>query len=534
MKKYLIITGFIFSSLFSQIISTNTLLETPTAYFPKSLTFWEGGFTTSLALRNLEKEFEPHPFDFDLFIQGSFAGKYLVGLKLYTLREIGLDFSYQIINEIGNIPAIAIGLRNITYKKYINPAGGEPPEGGFKDENYEHRNPEILSFYMVATKKLAERFVINAGIGRGEFIGYGPRSKYLNFDYFSDNYHDFTFGIFGGLKFLITDYLSTVLEADGRDFNLGIRFERKFLQFTLATNKLEHILWGGKEYLLSPRLTANLSINSEVIPSKPVPVKVGFEIYDKEIKRPIKGAQIRFSGTRLPPVYTNEKGEIISELMSGIYLVEIEKEGYKKIKAKINVSRRKRTLNVRIYLTPLILRKDMVSRYLKTARAETEKGNYWEAKKNYELALNTYPEYPGLKNKYQTFLNEWKGKIEAEKARALDYETKGQLQSAISAWQAVLKLDPENKEADTKIKELSEKIARQKVTTKKPTKKPSKPEYTKTQIQKMLDQAILEYNKANYVKAKDLLKKVLAADPASTRAKEYLNKTERRLKLLGK
>ncbi len=533
MKKYLIITGFI-SSLFSQIISTNTLLETPTAYFPKSLTFWEGGFTTSLALRNLEKEFEPHPFDFDLFIQGGFAGKYLVGLKLYTLREIGLDFSYQIINEMGNIPAIAIGLRNITYKKYINPAGGEPPEGGFKDENYEHRNPEILSFYMVATKKLAERLIINAGIGRGEFIGYGPRSRYLNFDYFSNNYHDFTFGIFGGLNFMITDLVSAILEADGRDFNMGIRFKRKFIQFTLATNKLEHILWGGKEHPLSPRLTLNLSINSEMIPEKPVPVSLVFEIYDKEIKRPIKGVKVSFSKTKIPPLYTNEKGTIMSELMSGVYLVEIEKQGYKKIKAKINVSRRKRALNLKIYLTPLILRKDMVSRYLKTARAELEKGNHWEAKKNYELALKTYPEYSGLKKEYQTFLNEWKGKIQAEKARALDYEAKGQLQSAISAWQAVLKLDPENKEADAKIKELSEKIARQKLTTKKPTQKPSKPQYTKSQIQKMLNQAISEYQKANYGKAKELLKKILAADPANTRAKEYLNKTERRLELLGK
>ncbi len=171
-----------------------------------------------------------------------------------------------------------------------------------------------------------------------------------------------------------------------------MRFEREFFQFTLMTNKLEHILWGGKDYPLSPRLTANLSMNSEVIPERPVPVQVVFEIYDKEIKRPIKGVKIRFSGTQLPPMYTNEQGKAISEVMSGIYLCEIEKEAYKNIKAKINVGREKRTLNLRVYLTPLILRKDIVSKYLKTARAETERENYFEAKKNYELALNTYPE----------------------------------------------------------------------------------------------------------------------------------------------
>jgi len=252
--------------LLSQLISSNTLIETPTAYFPKFPSFVEGGFTTSFALRSLEEEFEPHPYDFDIFVQGIFNGKYSAILKIYTLRDLGLDFSYQIIDEIGNIPAIAMGIRNITYKKYINPAGGEPPEGGFKDENYDHRNPEILSLYLVSTKKFGKRFIINAGIGRGEFIGYGPRSKYLNLDIFSKDFHDWTFGIFGGIKFFLTNYLSIILEADGRDFNFGIKFERDIFQFTLQTNKLEHIFWGTNEYPLSPRLTASFSINSSAAP----------------------------------------------------------------------------------------------------------------------------------------------------------------------------------------------------------------------------------------------------------------------------
>lgn len=533
MKKIIIISMSVFP-LFSQIISTGTLLETPTAYFPSSPNFWEGGFTTSLSLRNVKEEFEPHPFDFDFFVLGGFGSKYLVGLKVYTLREIGIDFAYQIMNEMGNIPAIAMGVRNITYEKYINPAGGEPPEGGFKDENYEHRNPEVLSLYMVATKKFGERFILNAGIGRGEFIGYGPRSRYLNFDIFSDNYHDYTFGLFGGLKFFITSSISAILEADGRDFNFGMRFESKFFQFTLETNKLEHILWGSNTYPLSPRLTLNLSVTSQIVQPRPLPVPVVFEIYDSEIKMPLEGVKITFVETSIPSAYTDKKGTAAVEIMSGVYMVEVEKEGYKKVKAKLNLARERKMLSVKIGLKPLVLRSDLVREYLRKARSEIEKENYWSAKKNYELALNTYPDYPGLKEEYNNFLTEWKNRIESVRARALDYEAKGQLQSALNSWQEVLKLDPENKEADAKIKELSEKIARAKVEKKAPKEEVKKPAYTKQDIEKILKEAIANYEKANYTKAKELLQKVLSLDPQNATAKEYLEKTERRLKLLGK
>jgi tetratricopeptide (TPR) repeat protein len=521
--------------LMSQLISSNTLIETPTAYFPKAISFWEGGFTTSFALKSVQEEFEPHPYDFDLFVQGVFNSKYSVTLKIYTLREIGLDFSYQIIDEIGNIPAIAFGLRNITYKKYINPAGGEPPEGGFKDENYEHRNPEILSLYLVSTKKLAERFIINAGIGRGEFIGYGPRSKYLNLDIFSKDFHDWTFGIFGGIKFLITNYLSANLEADGRDFNFGIRFEREMFQFTIQTNKLEHIFWGSKTYPLSPRLTASLSINSGIAPPKPTPVYVKFEIYDNEIKVPIKGVRITFLETGMLPMYTDDNGIVGREIMPGNYLVKIEKEGYKKITARLNISKERETFVARIYLTPLVLRKEICERYIRNAREYKEKGNYIEAKRNYELALNTLPDYPNLKNEYENFLNEFKMKIEGFRAKAIDYENRGDFQRAISSWQEVLRIDPENEEAKAKISELTEKMTKPKVVEKKPeVKKPEKPAYTKEDIEKMLNTAISEYNNKNYKKAKEILQKILAIDPNNAKAKEYLDKTEKRLKLLEK
>lgn len=222
--------------------------------------------------------------------------------------------------------------------------------------------------------------------------------------------------------------------------------------------------------------------------------------------------------------------------MPGNYLVKIEKEGYKEITARLNISKGKETFLARIYLKPLVLRKETCEKYIKNAREYKEKGNYIEAKRNYELALNTFPNYPNLKYEYETFLNEFNTKIESFKAKAIDYEKRGDFQGAISSWQEVLKIDPENEEAKAKISELSEKMVRPKVVEKKPApeKKVEKPTYTKEDIEKMLNTAISEYNNKNYKKAKEILQKILAIDPNNAKTKEYLDKTERRLKLLEK
>ncbi len=531
--------------IFVQIITSNTFFESPSAKFPSENIYWEAGLTTSFALKTY-KEIEKHPSDLDLFGYASFFQKYLFALKIYTLREIAADFSYSIFPEKEKFPALAIGIRNLSYKRYINPAGGEPPEGGFRDENYAgkfRRNPEVLSLYAVTTKAISDKFEINLGIGRGEFVGYGPRSKYLNIDYYLNSYNELAFGLFGGIKINILPYLSFISEIDGRDLNIGLKILKEAFSLSLAFTKLEGFMFVKEEEHPFYRFTSSLTINSNIVPAKPLPVYVTFNVYDREINEPLKNATIKFLETNLSPLTTDEKGFASCELMPGIYMAQIEMPEYKTLKIKLNVKKERRTLNVKVPLSLRITRKEQALNFLKSARENFQKGDLYKAKKDYEEANRIFPLYPGLSDEYARFLNIYQERVNSARSSAIEYESKGQLQEAIKAWQEVLNIDPENKEADLKIKTLAEEIARKKVVTEKPPEKKvekkvppkeEKPKYTKEDIEKTLKEAISQYEKKNYEKAKELFQKVLSMDPDNAKAKEYLEKTERRLKLLKK
>jgi tetratricopeptide (TPR) repeat protein len=538
-KKCIILISLPFS-LFSQIINSNTLFEIPTAKFSSGGNFWEIGTTFSFAMRSYEKDIEPHPSNIDLYGYFTYSERYLFGLKIYTLSDIGADFAYLIMKERGYYPALACGIRNMTYKRYITPAGSNPPEGGYRDENYKgkfRRNPEIFSLYLVTTKTFSDRMEINLGIGRGEFIGYGPRSKYLNIDYYLNSYNELTFGLFGGIKINIFPYLTLFGEIDGRDLNIGMKFSQNIFTLSFAFTKLEGFVFVKEKDHPFHRFTGAININSYVIPVKPLPAYVIFKIYDKEIKTPLKDAAIKFLETNLPPLHTNENGEASYELMPGSYLVEISLPEYKPLKLKLNISKEKRKVEVNAFLSLKITRKERAFNYITSAREKIKKGELYEAKKDYEEANKIFPAYPGLSEEFSKFLALYESKLNAARSAAREYESKGDLQGAIEAFGEVLRLDPQNEEASLKIKKLSEELARKKVVPVKPKKeeeKAEKPKLSKADIQKILEQALKEYEKANYEKAKELLKKVLAEDPQNAKAKEYLQKTERRLKLLGK
>ena len=529
--------------LFSQIITSSTLFESPTARFPSERLYWEAGLTSSFALKTY-KEIEKHPSDLDLFGYASFFQKYLFALKIYTLKEIAIDLSYLVFPERERIPGFALGIRNLSYKRYINPAGGEPPEGGFRDENYMgkfRRNPEVLSFYIVTTKAISDKFEINLGLGRGEFVGYGPRSKYLNTDYYLNSYNELALGLFGGIKINILPYLSFISEIDGRDLNIGLRIIRQVFSLSFAFTKLEGYIFVKEKERPFYRFTSALTINSNIVPVKPLPAYVLFNIYDKEINEPLKDVTIKFIETNLAPLKTDEKGGASCELMPGIYMVQIEKPEYKTLKIKLNIKKEKKAFNFKIPLSLIITRKEQVLNFLKSARENFQKGDLYKAKKDYEEANKIFPLYPGLSDEYSNFLKIYQERLNAARNSAIEYESKGQIQEAINAWQGVLNIDPENKEADSKIKALAEELSKKKVVTEKPPekkvekppqKKVERPVYTKEDIEKLLKEALLQYEKKNYEKAKELLQKVLSMDPNNAKAKEYLEKTERRLKLL--
>jgi len=237
------------------------------------------------------KDVDDVKFDPNIGIDFSY-NKFGGALKWYDGADFAMDLSYQILSDSGGSPGLSLGISEISTSKYVSPAGSEEV---INDENYTDRPPEIASAYIVGTKKISKNFEMTAGIGRGRFIGYGPRSQYVNIDAFSDeNHENWAMGLFGGIKVTFPNNLSFIVEQDGRDANIGIEYQNELVKGTLALNKLELF---GSEHELSPRVSLNLSykimdLQKGVKKEKKKEFPVVIELIDKESGEPLKGHTI--------------------------------------------------------------------------------------------------------------------------------------------------------------------------------------------------------------------------------------------------
>jgi outer membrane protein OmpA-like peptidoglycan-associated protein len=201
-------------------------------------------------------------------------------LKWYNRNDFVLDFSYQILTGDGSTTSLAVGISEIALNKYISTAGADLT---FNDEEYTLRAPEAWSFYGVIGKKLNRLIEINAGLGRGKFVGYGPFSKYANTDLFSSEKHEvWAFGLFGGVKFIFSKNLAFITEADGRDFNIGLEYQNERIKGTLAFGKLEVL--SDSENDFSPRIGLDFSCRIMGVQKKAHSAPI---IYEKNIE-PVK------------------------------------------------------------------------------------------------------------------------------------------------------------------------------------------------------------------------------------------------------
>ncbi len=237
--------------LYSQVGRVASLLEIPVADFHESsIPSYYFGNDFSMALNTNDNHF----FDMDyIHFNVYFLEKFGAGINFFTTREIGIDFIYKFFSA-PNVPSIALGVRNFTYARYISSAGGKPPDGGFKDENYtgkKRRNPEIFSIFIVSSYSIRD-YNFHLGIGRGEFVGYGPHSKYLNTDVFADTYHELAFGLFAGFEYKYSERFNYIVEIDGRDLTLGFKGKYGMVNYFFEITKLELWIWRAKS--LYPRI----------------------------------------------------------------------------------------------------------------------------------------------------------------------------------------------------------------------------------------------------------------------------------------
>ncbi len=267
----------IFGILRAEFENSFSQIDIPTAFLPSAPGYAEISLYTHLGLRkeiNYHVNFDPSkPFDFDLYGTMALQNLFLT-LKVYTLKDFAFDLLYRIMPEIGGTPAVAVGVYDLTYRKYISSTGSNPPQGGYNDDNSYYweewlegnyrRGLENLSIFLVLSKHFTYRIIATAGLGRGRFVGYGIRSKYFNFDILTggETKHDITFGIFWGAQYIVSKNFRLLMDFDGRDFNVGFRYTQPLLSINFALTKLEHMLGGSPKF--SPRVGFGITINPQI------------------------------------------------------------------------------------------------------------------------------------------------------------------------------------------------------------------------------------------------------------------------------
>jgi TolA-binding protein len=248
MKRFFYLSMFLVSfTLTSQRLQRNSYIDIPSANFTDGLFVnINGNYPISPDLA--------YGFDPNMGIEFS---KYNIdaAINWFDGGDFGLDLSYRFYERQKTY--LAFGVDNITFSKYISPLGRDTT---FIDEFYDPRPPEAWSFYVVGSKKFGRYLELNGGIGRGKFVGYGPHSNMPNTDVFSSDKHEnFAFGLFLGTKFSPKEGLDLILEADGRDINMGIQGELGIFKGGFSLIKIENLLWDRIDSLQTARINVNVS-----------------------------------------------------------------------------------------------------------------------------------------------------------------------------------------------------------------------------------------------------------------------------------
>jgi TolA-binding protein len=468
-------------------------------------------------------------------IEYGIAG-FVAGLKVYTEKTFCLDLAYQIIEQSGYIPAISIGLENITNKSHVSPLG----ETGLTDELYLPRPPEIASAYLVATGEFPGNIEMTFGLGRGRFVGYGPRSKYLNIDAFFDEQHeDYVVGAFGGIKVSTPVGASFILETDGRDANAGLRYETGIWKSTLSLDKIEHFFGDSDSLVNAPWLSLSLSFN---------PVGGGGERRGRRIGRLKLFLKDVESGAYIPGKVIVSKGNVeksfdilstqkaIIKLDPGVYKVTVFSAGYKMKTAEIPVKAGS-DLDFAISLSKVINPVIKQSMDLTKEGADYYKrGLLAQAKQKLEEAINLYPNNKQARKGMELVENAFAENISKLRSQARAKENAGDIRGAISLWEQIAALEENPSSTQAHIRSLRNRLTASKrkpaaarTTTRTTRRAPARkaPSLSKQQIADLYTKGLSAYFDGNYKEAIKYFEQVLSAEPSHSQAKRYLGEAKK-------
>jgi peptidoglycan-associated lipoprotein len=278
----------------------------------------------------------------------------------YTRRDYVLGASYQLLDGGKRRASLAVGVHDMGLSSHISPIGRD--DNVWPDEKYDFRPYENFSGFVVISVPVGSLLRLDAGLGRGRYVGYGDRSKYLNTDILFGGHHQWAVGLFGGAELKLLDMptaqlpwrASLALEEDGRDVNAGVKANIGPVEADVALSKLEGVL--SKEQF--ERVSVAVSYEARNIIGR----RVGHQPLAASHQSPVFGSlagSVDDSKTGKPVpaqliVLANDSGKVaqakttqadetgafrFAELKPGAYTISVECPGYLRRSADYVVTR---------------------------------------------------------------------------------------------------------------------------------------------------------------------------------------------------
>ena len=197
------------------------------------------------------------------------------GVTAYTLKDYVLDAKYQIVGGEPGSFGLAVGVYDVGIHSHVSPMGNGLDDA-WPDWKYNlylpryDRQVENFSAFAVTSIPVTEFARVSVGLGRGRFVGYDVRSKYLNTDIFFKEYHQWALALLGGVEVLITPNVALVAEASSRDMNTGVKANFGPVTAAVAWKKMEGLLFSKGDGQFG-RLEFGVSYQIDDLFRRPVP-----------------------------------------------------------------------------------------------------------------------------------------------------------------------------------------------------------------------------------------------------------------------
>jgi tetratricopeptide (TPR) repeat protein len=494
---------------------------------------------------NLTDAMEPDPKDFTMTLRYSLAGRSEIALSMYTLTTYALNVSYLLTRESANTPAFFVGIDDISYNTHVSTIGTEEETGFIEEKNYHLRNggrpPELLSAYCAMQKSMG-LFTVVIGLGRGRFVGYGPRSHIFNTDlfvlgedYVTEDHSSWAFGAFFGGSLRFPFGLELIAEIDGRDGNAGVKYHHKYFTTTLALTKVEHF-WSPRPY--SPRFTIGLESSNRFMLERREFGSLECTMQDMTSKELLLNATVHIKELNTRHKVTD--GTFSISLPTGSYTFTISKSDYVDYVAKISFRPGvKNTVVFDLQKTDQALKREAALReneekirnYVEQGKIYYAEDNLDEARASFEMVIALEPRHEEARDYLEL--------VEVKRAELISRYTDSARSSAeaenweraLEYWQKVLDLDATHTEAKAEIDQLRKKLTPPK---KPPTTKPSPPKKVidKEQIAELYQKGVSYFTAEKYDEALKMFRQILALDPNHTGALDYKKRTEARIRVL--